>query len=161
MNKKFIITLPCSLISKICTGEKKYEMRKKIPAFVGTEEITFLVVEKGSGKVTAKFVVDDVIEGTNFSKLWKQYGKYLGIDRDYFDKYIKDSKKVYLMHIKKASIFLKPLSLKEDLGIKQAPQNYCIYVKTLPSGTMSAQTSIFPPMPTTSGKENSIEKAVQ
>lgn len=161
MNRKFIITLPCSLISKICTGEKKYEMRKKVPAICGTVEITFLVVEKGSGKVTAKFIVDDVIEDTNFSKLWKQYGKYLGIDKDYFDKYIKNSKKVYLMHIKKASIFLKPLSLKEDLGIKQAPQNYCIYDNKLPSGTMSAPTSICPPMPTISRKENRIEKAVQ
>ena len=161
MNKKFIITLPCYLISKICTGEKKYEMRKKVPAIVGTEEITFLVVEKGSGKVTAKFVVDNVIESTNFSKIWIQYRKQLGINKAYFDKYVKDTKKVYLMHIKKASVFLHPLNLKEDLGVKQAPQNYCIYDKPLPSGTLSAPTSIFPPMPTTSRKENSIEKAVQ
>lgn len=161
MNKKFIITLPCYLISKICTGEKKYEMRKKVPAIVGTEEITFLVVEKGSGKVTAKFVVDNVIEGTNFSKIWIQYRKHLGINKAYFDKYVKETKKVYLMHIKKASVFLHPLNLKEDLGVKQAPQNYCIYDKPLPSGTLSAPTSIFPPMPTTSRKENSIEKAVQ
>lgn len=161
MNKKFIITLPCYLISKICTGEKKYEMRKKVPAIVGTKEITFLVVEKGSGKVTAKFVVDNVIESTNFSKIWIQYRKQLGINKAYFDKYVKDTKKVYLMHIKKASVFLHPLNLKEDLGVKQAPQNYCIYDKPLPSGTLSAPTSIFPPMPLTSRKENSIEKAVQ
>lgn len=161
MNKKFIITLPCYLISKICTGEKKYEMRKKVPAIVGTEEITFLVVEKGSGKVTAKFVVDNVVESTNFSKIWIQYRKQLGINKAYFDKYVKDTKKVYLMHIKKASVFLHPLNLKEDLGVKQAPQNYCIYDKPLPSGTLSAPTSIFPPMPLTSRKENSIEKAVQ
>lgn len=161
MNRKFIITLPCYLISKICTGEKKYEMRKKVPAIVGTEEITFLVVEKGSGKVTAKFVVDNVIESTNFSKIWIQYRKQLGINKAYFDKYVKDSKKVYLMHIKKASVFLHPLNLKEDLGVKQAPQNYCIYDKPLPSCTLSAPTSIFPPMPLTSRKENSTEKAVQ
>lgn len=136
-------------------------MRKKVPAIVGTEEITFLVVEKGSGKVTAKFVVDNVIEGTNFSKIWIQYRKHLGINKAYFDKYVKETKKVYLMHIKKASVFLHPLNLKEDLGVKQAPQNYCIYDKPLPSGTLSAPTSIFPPMPTTSRKENSIEKAVQ
>lgn len=161
MNRKFIITLPCYLISKICIGEKKYEMRKKVPAIVGTEEITFLVVEKGSGKITAKFIVDNVIEGTNFSKIWIQYRKQLGINKAYFDKYVKETKKVYLMHIKKASVFLHPLNLKEDLGIKQAPQNYCIYDKPLPSGTLSAPTSIFPPMPLTSRKENSIEKAVQ
>lgn len=161
MNRKFIITLPCYLISKICTGEKKYEMRKKVPAIVGTEETTFLVVEKGSGKITAKFVVDNVIESTDFSKIWIQYRKQLGINKAYFDKYVKDTKKVYLMHIKKASVFLHPLNLKEDLGVKQAPQNYCIYDKPLPSGTLSAPTSIFPPMPLTSRKENSIEKAVQ
>lgn len=161
MNKKFIITLPCSLISKICTGEKKYEMRKKVPAIVGTENVTFLVVEKGSGKITAKFVVDDVIGGTDFSKIWNQYGKQLGIDKAYFDKYVKEAEKVFLMHIKKAYVFLHPLNLKDDLGVKHAPQNYCIYNKPLPLNTMSAPTSICPLMPTTSRKENSIEKAVQ
>lgn len=33
MNKKFIITLPSSLISKICTGENKYEMSAQTSIF--------------------------------------------------------------------------------------------------------------------------------
>lgn len=116
-----LITLPKKLIDNIISGEKKYEMRKRLPKYMRVGEDGFFVVEKGTDKIRCWCRVDKVrliYVGPISAKL---LSSSLCVSKKDIERYAK-RQSVYLWKIGKVVTFT---GLKRDpLLIKRNPQQF-------------------------------------
>ena len=115
-----LITLPKNLLEKIISGEKEFEMRKRVPKHMRIGEDGFFVVEKGTDDVRCWCRVDEVKEAyiDHYSAGW--LASRLCVSEEYIEKYA-NSGKVYLWKIGKVNALdcLKRNSLIVDKNPQQ------------------------------------------
>lgn len=116
-----LITLPNSLLEKIISLEKEFEMRKCQPKHMKIGEDGFFVVEKGTDDVRCWCRVDDIRETYIDHYSAARFASSLCVTEEYIEKYA-DSKKVYLWKIGKVIVFE---NLKRDkLKVDRNPQQF-------------------------------------
>ena len=123
-----IITLPAKLITKIIAGEKKFEIRKCTPHHFDVEHDKVFVVEKGKRHIVMYFTIDCFIIGNGFEYLYRAYGRKFGVDKQYYDNYVRNASTISLWKIKDVYTRLPPVSL-ETLGLNITPPQSFIYTK--------------------------------
>ena len=117
-----IITLPEALWEAIQSGRKKYECRKSLPKIELWESKVYVVI-KGTSTVAGYFTVADIISSRDPEALWRDYGKHLCINREWFNRYVSGySGIIHLWEVGKVKT-LEGVNA-EDLGIKRNPQSY-------------------------------------
>lgn len=99
-----LITLPKTLLEKIISGEKKFEMRKCYPKFMKIGEDGFFVVEKGTSKIRCWCRVDDIFETDINMYSVKLLASQLCVNEQYIRKYA-NGKRVFLWEIGKVITF--------------------------------------------------------
>lgn len=119
-----LITLPKNLINKIISGEKKFEMRKRIPKNMKLGEDGFFVVEKGTDEVKCWCRVDKVttLDLTITEKMAKGLSKDLCVSPKFIIDYASVSTKVYLLEISK--VVITEDLCRNSLGVDKNPQQF-------------------------------------
>lgn len=119
-----LITLPKNLINKIISGEKKFEMRKRIPKNMKLGEDGFFVVEKGTDEVKCWCRVDKVttLDLTITEKMAKGLSKDLCVSQKFIIDYASVSTKVYLWEISK--VVITEDLCRNSLGVDKNPQQF-------------------------------------
>lgn len=96
-----LITLPKTLIEKIISGDKKYEMRKCLPKKMRIGKDGFFVVEKGSKIIRCWCRVDSVINTDVNALVAERYSGDLCVTPQFILRYAPNGKNVWLWHIGK------------------------------------------------------------
>lgn len=119
-----IVTLPAKLITKIITGEKKIEIRKRTPRHFAEVHDKVFVVEKGKRRIVMFFTIDCFIIGNGFEYLYRAYGRKFGVNKQYYDDYVRNASTISLWKIKDVYTIMPSVSLDTlDLNIT-APQSF-------------------------------------
>ena len=103
---KILISIKPKFVKKIFEGTKIFELRRKI----------FLK------KIVGEFIIDRIISDTP-NKIYQKYNKYLGIDKENYFEYFKNTNIAYAIKIKKVIKYEKELTLA-DFNLERAPQSY-------------------------------------
>lgn len=119
-----LITLPKNLVNKIISGEKKFEMRKRIPKNMKLGEDGFFVVEKGTDEVRCWCRVDKVttLDLTITEKMAKGLSKDLCVSQKFIIDYASVSTKVCLWEISK--VVITEDLCRNSLGVDKNPQQF-------------------------------------
>ena len=117
-----VITLPQELITKILLGEKRYEIRKALPKLLHLDESWVYVVKKGTSEVPLAFKVDNILYGNMYLQLWKSMHGKAGIPLEWYIRYVKNAKRIYIWCISKRIYIKEPLDVKKDFRIEKNPQ---------------------------------------
>lgn len=116
-----LITLPKSLLEKIISGKKEFEMRKCLPKQMKIGEDGFFVVEKGTDNVRCWCRVDDINETYIDHNSAGLFASSLCVTEEYIENYA-NRRKVYLWKIGKVIVFE---NLKRDkLVVDRNPQQF-------------------------------------
>lgn len=120
---KIILSIKPCYASKIFSGEKKFEYRKKKCKY----EVTTVYVYSSNPirKVIGEFTVKRIICGRP-SDLWEETYKYSGIDKNDYNKYFYNCEIGYAYVIDKIIMYEIPKDLIE-FGIVHVPQSF-VYV---------------------------------
>lgn len=111
--------------AQIYDGTKLYEIRKRVPLRLSFGDTIFFY-ESGTGVITGKAIVDNIISGTP-DFLYSKFQNKLGIGYDAYQKYVGDAEIVYYIQLVNATRFSTPLTL-QDLGLQRAPQSFCYLI---------------------------------
>lgn len=119
-----LITLPKNLLDKILSGEKKFEMRKRLPKNMKLGEDGFFVVEKGTDKVRCWCRVDKVktIDTSLINKIAEGLSKDLCVTPQYVIDYACPGKNVCLWEIGKVIEFQG--LIRSSLFVSKNPQQF-------------------------------------
>ena len=122
---KVLLSIKPEYVSKIFSGKKKFEFRKKI--FKNRDVKTILVYSTMPvGMVIGEFQIDEILS-KNPSDLWNETRLYAGVKKDFYDSYFSGRELGYAIKVKKINQYETPRKLK-TLGVKQAPQSF-LYIK--------------------------------
>ena len=119
-----IITLPIELVAEIAEGRKQVEIRRNIPISFNTHQEVVWVKAKGSDKVPLCFEVSHFEEDNDTNAVWLRYGKQIGVLYAWYQKYVRNARKVAIWHIKRVHIFMPNLTFSKTFGGIKAPQSY-------------------------------------
>ncbi|WP_025342043.1 hypothetical protein [Mannheimia varigena] len=117
---KVLMSIKPQYVEKIFSGEKKYELRRKI----FRKDIRTIVVYSSSPKMSiiGEIDIEQIISDTPHN-IFERFKDHIGINQDDYFKYFSNTDVAYairISHIRKYSI---PKKLN-DFGIKRAPQSY-------------------------------------
>lgn len=121
-----VITLPKNLWASICSGDKEYECRKRIPRNFMRDYDKCWVVLKGTKDVVGFIVIDQFETGVDVEDIADNYLDKLCIDKAWFDEYAKHYDVLSLWKIGRVVYELAiPRDREKLLGIISNPQSYC------------------------------------
>lgn len=119
-----VITLPQKLWWAIMLGNKTYECRKSFPQIQLKHSKVYVVI-KGTTKVAGYFTIDSILSTNDFNAVWRNQGSKLFIDWEWFNKYVKNYKRLlHLWKISRVYSFDDTVDLEEYFGIKHNPQSF-------------------------------------
>ena len=125
MAQDIIISIKHAFAEKIYSGEKRYELRKRIPKMqLGTR--CWIYELKPIGKVTGFFTYMGCYSATK-EVVFDYCKDYIGIDRDAFMQYYNNESVAHAWQVV-APHRCKQFTL-QDAGIMRAPQSY-IFTKS-------------------------------
>ena len=121
---KILLSIKPEFAEKIFNGTKKYEFRRSL---FKKSEVKTVVVYASSPvqKVVGEFEIETIIND-ELVRLWDRTKDFSGITAEYFFEYFRNKDKGYAIKIKKAKIYDKPLSIKDDYNV--APPQSFIYL---------------------------------
>lgn len=122
-----LITLPSWLIKEISEYRKWYEIRTRIPLLYDHLHDRIFVVEKGSNQIRLSFRSTHFITIKSRSKAWAEYKDHLGISADFYLKYTKSKKDLYLWPIQNLEVYDDGCLTTNEIGIKHNPQAFCYF----------------------------------
>ena len=119
-----LMSIKPEYVSKIFSGEKKYEYRKR----ACKENIDKIIVYASFPvqKVVGELIIENVLCDKK-DNIWNKTKVYGGIDKDKYDKYYENSNNAVAYEIEKIVLYNKPKDLS-DYNLKAAPQSY-VYIK--------------------------------
>ena len=117
---KIIISIKPKFVKKIIEGTKIFELRRKI--FLKKINTVIIYESSPTKKIVGEFIIDRIISDTP-NKIYQKYNKYLGIDKENYFEYFKNTNIAYAIKIKKVIKYEKELTLA-DFNLKRAPQSY-------------------------------------
>ena len=125
MKHDVIISIRHAFAEKIYSGEKRYELRKRVPKVeLGTR--CWIYEPKPVGKVTGFFTYLGCFRGTK-EEVYNNCKDYIGINREAYMQYYSNESVAHAWLVV-APHRCKPFTLQEA-GIKSAPQSY-IFTKS-------------------------------
>lgn len=123
---KILMSIKSEYADKILNGTKIYELRKKP---LRNEINTIVIYSSGKvKKIVGEFEIDFVIKDIP-ENIWDLGETVLGISKDKFFDYYKNSKYAYAIKIKNIKKYKIPKELS-NFGINKAPQSFC-YIKKI------------------------------
>jgi len=120
-----LISIHKEYAEKIFSGEKQYELRKRLPE-LKKGDLIIVYVPKPEQRIEGWFVVDELIKD-HPKKLWRRVSKKSGICRSDYNNYFENRSEGLAISIKKASVFESPISLEEFRKVEPSfypPQSY-------------------------------------
>jgi len=125
---KVVMSIRPKFVEKILNRIKVFELRKKI--FKKEVESVIIYESSPTRKIVGEFIIDRIISDTP-DKIYQKYNKYLGIDKENYFKYFKNTNIAYAIKIEKVIKYEKELALA-DFNLERAPQSYqYIYMNSL------------------------------
>lgn len=119
------ITLSKNLWDKICSGEKQYECRKRIPRNFMKNYDKVWIILKGTNKVVGFFNIDAFLTCIDVQEIKDNYLQKICVDKAWFDRYAEHEDVLHLWHI---STIVFELAIPQDkenfLGLTDNPQCY-------------------------------------
>ncbi len=117
---KVLMSIKPQYANKIFTGEKLYELRRKI----FQKKVSSIVVYSSSPimMVIGEIEIEDIIAGTPVS-IFHQFEDKICISRDDYFSYFDNTNIAYAIKIGRVNKYHKPKKLS-DFGINRAPQSY-------------------------------------
>lgn len=122
-----LITLPSGLIKEISEYRKWYEIRPCIPLKYDPFHDRIFVVEKRSNQIRLSFRSFAFFEIENRSKTWREFGNFLGVSAQFYFKYTKSKKKLYLWPITHLKVYDDGCLTTTEIGIRHNPQSFCYF----------------------------------
>lgn len=117
---KVILSIKPEFVSKIITGFKKFEYRRKI--FRENFESVIVYATSPIKAIVEQFLIDGILYH-DLDKLWDETSDWSGIDKKFFYEYFKGLKKGYAIKIGQFYSYNVPLRLN-DLGMLTPPQSF-------------------------------------
>ena len=117
---KILISIKPKFVKKILEGTKIFELRRKI--FLKKINTVIIYESSPTKKIVGEFIIDRIISDTP-NKIYQKYNKYLGIDKENYFEYFKNTNIAYAIKIKKVIKYEKELTLA-DFNLERAPQSY-------------------------------------
>ena len=105
----------------IFKGQKKYELRKKLPE--GVSKI-YVYESRGSGKVIGELKIK-ALHHLPLDDLWNLVKDGACVEEEFFRKYYEGKEEGVAVEIKSATLYPEPLPLS-SFSLTAPPQNYCI-----------------------------------
>ncbi|PJG85395.1 ASCH domain-containing protein [Conservatibacter flavescens] len=121
---KILMSIKPEYVEKIFSGEKKYELRRKI--FIHRVKSIIIYSTYPVMKVVGEFEVKN-IKIDSPSNIFNTYHNVICIDKEKFFKYFSNATKAYAIEIGQVFKYEEPKTLM-SLGIKKAPQSY-MYIR--------------------------------
>ena len=123
---KVLMSIKPKYVNKIFTGEKLYELRRKI----FQKKVSSIVVYSSSPimMVIGEIEVEDIIAGTPVG-IFQQFEDKICISRDDYFSYFNNTNIAYAIKIGRVNKYHEPKKLS-DFGIQRAPQSY-IYLPSV------------------------------
>ena len=120
-----VITLPKNLWAAICSGEKEFECRKRIPRNFMRAYDKCWVILKGTTDVVGWFTIDEFLTCVDVEEIASHYLDKLCIDRAWFNEYAKHDDVLSLWKINRNVYELTyPQDRYQFLNVLNNPQSY-------------------------------------
>lgn len=117
---KVLMSIKPQYVEKIFSGEKTYELRRKI----FRKDVRTIVVYSSSPimKIIGEIDIEEIISDTPHH-LFEKFKAHIGINQNDYFKYFSNTDVAYAIKISHIRKYVIPKKLN-DLGIKRAPQSY-------------------------------------
>ena len=128
-----ILSIKPEFVTKIFTGEKRYEYRKTL--FKKKIDTVYIYASRPISKIVGQFKIADVISNPP-EEVWKETKDYGGVSKEFFYKYFNGRERGIALQIKDVREFTNPIdvnSIKENM---KAPQSF-IYIDFNLGGTLN------------------------
>ena len=138
------ITLSVDLWQKICSGDKPFEVRKKIPSFFNCHRDRVFVILKGLGEVAGYFKVSFFARNQDPHKWWEKHSDKIGVSAEWWLKWLDNSRYISVWMIGRVFHYHVYEPEETFLGIKHSPQSY-VYVdrpKRNPKGKVMSRAPL-------------------
>ena len=122
-----LITLPAGLIKEISKNRKWYEIRPCFPLNYNRIHNRIFVVEKGTNQIRLSFRSPRFIKIENRSEAWRKFGNYLGVSINFYFKFTKSKKNIYLWPITNLILYDDGCLTTTEIGIRRNPQSFCYF----------------------------------
>lgn len=120
---KILLSIHPQFVSKILTGEKKFEFRRTKTRLVPDRIIIYST--SPVCKVVGEAEVEEIIIDAP-KHVWKITKKFSGIDENYYSEYYDNREIAVAYKLKNVIEYDVPKELK-DIGVKTAPQSF-VYI---------------------------------
>ena len=118
--KRILISIKPEYVSKILSGEKKFEYRTK----AAKKDVDSLIIYETAPvkRVVAEARVLEVLR-LSPEDLWEKTKNHSGVSKAFFEDYFKGRKTAYAYKLGEIKVYDNPLELNY-YGIKTAPQSF-------------------------------------
>ncbi len=120
---KVLLSIKPEYVSKILSGEKKYEFRKAVFKDPSVRTVV-IYATLPVGKVVGEFEIGSILSGSPDS-LWRKTRNFSGITRKFFDQYFADRDTAHAIEVKSVVEYEQPIELESLLPHKHPPQSFC------------------------------------
>ena len=115
----YMISIHRQYFDAIASGEKRWELRTRIPKRLASGDTILICQPKSNGKVVGSFVVD-TLWSTHPAKAWAAFREDFAITEDAYATYFAGRSLAYMIGIADVHIFSRPRHIS-DYGVKVAP----------------------------------------
>lgn len=115
----WLISIHRQYFDAIATGEKRWELRTRIPKRLASGDTILICQPKTNGKVVGSFVVD-TLWSTHPQNAWAKFREDFAITEDAYATYFAGRSLAYMIGIADVHIFSRPRHIS-DYGVKVAP----------------------------------------
>ncbi len=125
MSRSVIISVKPVYASKIISGEKTVELRRKFPADGVKNGTAFIYSSSPIKKIIGYTTIEEVIN-LPINDLWKQHGKQACVKKDFFYSYFDGLETGFALKLRQPIALLEPLKLrrmKEEFSVLP-PQSF-------------------------------------
>lgn len=120
---KVLLSIKPEYVSKIFSGEKKYEYRKSLFSKEGIKTV-IVYATMPIGKVVGEFEIDSILSDTP-DEIWRKTKVSSGINQLFFDEYFDGRNKAFAIKIAKIMVYDKPQNISEVINRTHPPQSFC------------------------------------
>lgn len=119
-----ILSIKPEFVTKIFSGEKRYEYRKTL--FKQKIDTVYIYASRPISKIVGQFKIAGVISNTP-EEVWKETKDYSGVSKEFFYKYFTGKDKGVALKIKDAQEFPVYIGVKDIKEKINVPQSF-IYI---------------------------------
>lgn len=125
---KILLSIKPEYVSRIFSGEKRFEFRKSIFRDPTVNEI-YIYATSPVKMIVGKFGIKDIHEETP-TELWKDTHEFAGIGKEAFFTYFRGRERGYAIEIMDVTEFSSPIDPRETIKDFVPPQSF-VYLKDL------------------------------